>query len=45
MQNILSLIMSHLFILTFISFALQDRSKKKKTWLWFMSECSAYVLF
>ena len=40
-QKLLSLIMSHLFIFSFISFALGDWSRKTI----YVKACSAYVLF
>ena len=43
-QELLSLIRSHLFIFPFISFALGDRSKKNIDMI-YVKECSAYVLF
>ena len=43
-QKLLSLIRLHLFIFAFISFALEDRSKKNITTI-YVKECSAYVLF
>ena len=43
MQNLLSLIRSHLFIFAFIYFALGVRSKKNTTI--YVKKCSTYVLF
>ena len=43
-QKLLSLIRLHLFIFAFISFALEDRSKKNITTI-YVKECSAYVFF
>jgi len=42
-QKLINLTRSHLFIFAFISIAL--RGWPKKTLVWFMSECFAYVLF
>ena len=42
-QKLINLTRSHLFIFAFISIAL--RGWPKKTLVWFISECFAYVLF
>ena len=45
-QKFLTLIRSHVFSFAFISFALRDRSKKKKIIATInVKACSAYVLF
>ena len=44
-QKLLGLISSQLFIFAFISFALGDKSKKKKITTIYVKECSAYVFF
>ena len=44
MQKLLSLVRSHLFIFTFISFALGDRFKKNIAMI-YVKECAAWVFF